>query len=152
MLKKRFWSKRRSLEVDTYLTCAVLRVTGKVNVDIPKSNKLQNVFQISVSIAYVINICESTSVSGRAMLPRGVYYEMFPADRGLATFGPGVSPCVDHSCSFSLSLSGEFQPTKSGDELLSLLFAAAHSPRLQHWARQGDPGHHTLSAEASPRL
>lgn len=50
MLKKRFWSKRHSIEVDTYLTCEVLCITGKVNVDIPKSNKLQNVFQISMSI------------------------------------------------------------------------------------------------------
>lgn len=87
MLKKRFWSKRRSLEVDTYLTCEVLHVTGKANVDIPKSNKLQHVFQISVSIAYVFNICESTSVSGRVMFPCGVHYEMFPADSGLGTFG-----------------------------------------------------------------
>lgn len=87
ILKKRFWSKRCSLEVEIYLTCEVLRVTGKVNVDIPKSNKLQNVFQISMSIAYVINICESTSLSGRVMFPCGVYYEMFPADSGLCTFG-----------------------------------------------------------------
>lgn len=50
MLKKRFWSKRRSLEVDTYLTCEVLHVTGKANVDIPKSNKLRDVFQISVNV------------------------------------------------------------------------------------------------------
>ncbi|XP_073853634.1 protein farnesyltransferase subunit beta isoform X5 [Macaca fascicularis] len=27
---------------------------------------------------------------------------------------------------------------------------AAHSPSVQHWTRQGDPGHYILSAEASP--
>lgn len=110
MLKKRFWSKRRSIEVDTYLTCEVLHVTGKVNVDIPKSSKLQSVFQLGTCIACVI---ESTSLNGHAMFPCGVYYEMFPADTGLCTFGPGISPCVYHSRSFSLSSSGEFQATKS---------------------------------------
>lgn len=111
MLKKRFWSKRRSLEVDTYLTWEVLHVTGKVNMDIPKSSKLQSVFQLGTSIACVI---ESMSlISGRAIFPCGVYYEMFPADTSLCTFGPGIKPCVYHSCSFSLSSSGEFQPTKS---------------------------------------
>lgn len=104
MLEKRFWSKRRSLEVDTYLTWEVLHGTGKVNMDIPKSNKLQRVFQLGTSISCVI---ESASlISGCAMFPCGVYCDRFPADTSLCTFGY-------HSHSFSLSSSGEFQPTKS---------------------------------------
>lgn len=33
-----------------------------------------------------------------------------------------------------------------------LLFAAAHSPCVQYWTRQSDPGYHVLSAEAGSRL
>lgn len=94
MLKKRFWSKRCRLEVDTYLTWEVLHVTGKVNMDIPKSNKLQSVFQLGTSISCVT---ESTSlISGCAMFPCGVYYDQFPADtdRSLHIWAWNKALCV----------------------------------------------------------